>query len=185
MPLRIRRLRPRLLPTVLSLAVIGVAACTAPEPTQPVDFRRGLLNIDISDQWVPERAKDKQMTFAHPALADVRLSFVDQTRDYGTPMTTAGVRGAIGSELNLRYGGVNARLSLGGNALLHYARDEGAGNEKVHTQNWVLARPLGHSAIARVAITLKVPQGNRTSLEIQKLIESLDKQIGDAKMRKV
>ena len=56
------------------------------------------------------------------------------------------------------------------------------GRKKAFTQNWVVAHPLGYGAVARVAITLKVPDGEQGTPEFQALVEALDKQVGDAKM---
>jgi hypothetical protein len=169
---------------VLSLAAIGAFAlgCSKPEPVQPVSFRDGRLNIGISPEWVLQRDAGDTAFFRLGNADGVRLVFEDQTRDYGAPMNLPAVRSAIGSELNLAYGGVNARLSYAGNAVLSYARDIEEGRKKIHTHNWVVARPFGYSAIARVAITLKVPSGSEHSPEILALVESLDKQVGDATM---
>lgn len=97
-------------------------------------------------------------------------------------MTVQGVRSAIGSELNLRYGGVNARLGYGGNAVLSYQYSMKEGSKKMYTQNWVVAHPYGYGAIARVAITLKVPDGQQETPEFKALVEIIDNQVGDAKM---
>jgi opacity protein-like surface antigen len=168
----------------LALAAIGALAlaCSKPEPVQPVSFHNGRLSIGISPDWVLQRDAGDSAFYRLGNANNVRLAFVDQTQDYGMPMTVVGVRSAIGSELNLAYGGVTAKLSYSGNAVLSYSREVEEGRKKIHTHNWVVARPLGYSAIARVAITLKVPSGSEYSPEILALVESLDRQVGDATM---
>ena len=138
--------------------------------------------MELSDKWVLARSSDKQALYKHPELGNVRLTIENQTRDYGTPMTVAAVKSAVGTELNMAYGGVVTRISLSGNALIHYARDLEEGGKNLHTQNWVVARPHGYGGIARVAITLKVPDQAKADPAVASLIQSLDKQVGDAKL---
>ena len=166
----------------LASLVVLVLACGGQEPVQAVRFSDGILNISISDKWVLQRDAGKRAYYTYGAHENVKLSFEDQTEDMGAPMTVQGVRGVIGSELNMRYGGVNARLGFGGSAVLSYKRKFKEGGEKVFTQNWVVAHPYGYGAIARVAITLKVPDGEQSTPEFQTLVEALDRQVGDAQM---
>ena len=167
--------------TTVAMALAAAVGCSQKQPEQPISFNKGRLNMAISDQWQLQRDGGKKAFYQH-ATSNVKLSFEDQTTDYGTPMTVQGVRSAIGSELNLRYGGVNARLGFGGNAVLTYERQVDEGRKKVHTQNWVIAHPFGYGAVARVAITLKVPDGEQGTPEFQALVQALDAQVGDAKM---
>jgi hypothetical protein len=164
---------------VVLLVTLALAACGASEPVQSVKFKQR-LNIEISQQWVPMKASGKKASYKLGESKEIRLSFEDQTRDYGTPMTVQGVRSAVGSELNSAYGRVDARLSLAGNALLSYPREMQEGSARVYTHNWVVAKPFGYGAVARVAITLRVPEGQQSSPEVTALMEQLDKQIGDA-----
>jgi hypothetical protein len=165
--------------------VVGVVmlcafvACGASEPMQSVRFKQR-LTMEISQQWVPMKASGKKASYKLGDSKDIRLSFEDQTRDYGTPMTLQSVRSAVGSELNSAYGKVDARLSYAGNALLTYPREMKEGGTKVYTHNWVVAKPFGYGAVARVAITLRVPEGQQSSPEVTALMEQLDKQVGDA-----
>jgi hypothetical protein len=169
-------------PFALALALTLALGCGSKEPEQAISFNDGILNMAISEQWVLQRDSGKKAYWLHGAASDAKLSFEDQTRDYGTPMSVQGVRSAIGSELNLRYGGVNARLGYGGTAVLSYKRTTKEGSKKMFTQNWVVAHPYGYGAVARVAITLKVPDGQQGTPEFQAIVDSLDKQVGDAKM---
>ena len=174
----------RLLAATLTLAAFAVTvslACSQKPPEQAISFHNGILNISISDQWQLQRDSGKKAYYKH-ALTGVKLTFEDQTSDFGAPMTVQGVRSVIGSELNLRYGGVNARLGYGGNAVLSYERQIEEGRNKIHTQNWVVAHPLGYGAIARVAITLKVADGEQGTAEFEAIVQALDTQVGDAKM---
>lgn len=170
--------------SLLSLLLFAFAAlgCSKPEPVQPVSFNNR-LNMSISDKWVLQRDGGKKAYYRYGESDQVKLSFEDQTRDYGTPMTVQGVRSAIGSELNLRNGGgVQARLGLGGTAVLSYEQQVKEGRKKTFTRNWVVAHPFGYGAVARVAITLKVPDGEQGTPEFLALADSIDKQVGDAKM---
>ena len=166
---------------VLALFTV-VAACSGEPPKQAISFSNGILNMSISERWVLQRDGGKHAFFKHATANDVRLSFEDQTADLGTPMNVHAVRSTIGSELNLRYGGVNARLGYGGNAVLSYERQTKEGGTRMFTQNWVVAHPYGYGAVARAAITLKVPDGQQGTPEFQALVDALDKQVGDSKM---
>ncbi len=164
------------------LALVAALGCDSGPPPQHVNFADGILNMDISQDWVLQRDGGKKAFYKHGVLEDVKLSFENQTADFGTPMNVQGVRSAIGSELNLAYGGVDARLGFGGCAVLTYKRHVKEGRKDVYTHNWVVAHPYGYGAIARVAITLKVPDGRQGTPEFQALVDALDRQVGDAKM---
>jgi hypothetical protein len=174
-----RASKTRLLALALALFAL---ACQKEEPGQPVSFNEGILNMEISNQWVLVKDAGKKAHWRHGSSENIKLSFEDQTRDYGTPMSVQGVRGAIGSELNLQHGGVSARLGYGGSAVLSYKKKVTEGSKQMFTQNWVVAHPYGYGAVARVAITLKVPDGEQMKPEFQALVDTLDKQVGDAKM---
>lgn len=161
------------------VAVAALVACGSSEPVQSISFNQR-LNMDISQQWVPAKSQDKKASYKLGEAKGIELLFEDQTRDYGSPMTVQSVRSVIGTELNLRHGGVDARVSMGGNALLAYPLSTSHGREKVYTHNWVVAKPIGYSGVVRVNITLRVPEGQQSSPEIQAMIETLDKQVGDA-----
>ena len=184
--------RPNFPSRGLSALTVGLAlvfgllagACAKPEPVQPVSINERLY-MDISQRWVLQRDGKNKRHYRLGEEKGVKLSFEDQTRDYGTPMTAQGVRGAIGSELNQAYGGVTARLTYRGNALLDYSRSLKEGRKKVYSRNWVVARPYGYGAISRFAITLKIPDGQQDTPEIKAVIELLDTQIGDAEMPEV
>ncbi len=175
-------------PIVLTIASFSLFAtfaalgCSKPEPVQSVYFNDGILNMSISEKWVLQRDTGKKAYYRYGGSDHIRLSFEDETMDFGTPMSVQAVRGAIGSELNLRHGGVTARIGFGGTAVLSYERHAKDGSKKAFTQNWVVAHPYGYGAVARVAITLKVPDGEQGTPEFQALVAALDKQVGDAKM---
>jgi len=173
--------KTRSLALVVSLLILALG-CSKEEPGQLVIFHDGILNMKLSPDWVLVKDGGKKAYWRHGASGDIKLSFEDQTRDYGTPMTVQGVRGAIGSELNMKHGGVDARIGLGGTAVLSYKKKVKEGRNQVFTQNWVVAAPYGYGAVARVAITLEVPDGAQGSPEFQSIVDLLDKQVGDAKM---
>lgn len=166
---------------VALVALAALVACAADEPVQSVNFK-DRLNIDISQQWVSVKESKKKASYKLEELKEVRLEFVDQTADFGTPMTVQGVRAAVGTELNQAFGGVDAKLSYGGNAVITYNRSTKYGSKKVYTHNWVVAKPFGYGAIARVAITLRVPEGQQDDPAIQELVSQLDEHVGDAVM---
>ena len=113
-----------LLGCALGLAGVSALGCGKPEPVQPVNFHDGRLSMGIAPAWVLQRDSGAKAFYQLADAKGVRLSFEDQTQDWGTPLTLAAVRSAIGSELNLAYGGVTARLSYSGTALLSYARSK-------------------------------------------------------------
>ena len=183
--------RSRLQISLMSNAVLGAyvlgallvtVGCKPAEPTQQISFNEGRMDVAISEKWVLQRSSGDKMYFKHSENENMRLAIQDQTRDLGQPMTVAAVKGSIGSELNMRFGGVTARLSYGGNALLDYGQAVKEGRNKLYTHNWVVARPYGYGAIARVAITLKVPHDAKNDPAVLAVKKSLDKHIGDATM---
>jgi hypothetical protein len=163
--------------------VLPALGCAEKEPERAIDFSNGTLHMVLSERWVLQHDAGRKAFYKLGGEDDVKLSFEDETEDFGQPLTVPAVKGMIGSELNLRYGSVNARLGLGGSAVLSYAHTQEDGNSKFYTQSWVVAKPFGHSAVARVAITLRVPEGRQNTPEFQALVETLDRQVGDARMR--
>lgn len=173
---------PRSVPVMAVVLLLAALGCDSTPPGQPISFANGILNMSIAPEWVLQRDTGERAFYSHGQLEDVKLSFENQTADYGSPMTVSGVRGAIGSELNRRYGTVEARLGYGGCAVLTYPLKVSEGRKQVYTRNWVVAHPYGYGAIARVAITLQVPDGQQATPEFQALVDALDKQVGDARM---
>jgi len=137
----------------------------------------------ISDLWELEKSTDEGRVYIHKELEDVRLHFSSVTEDFGNPLRVTDVKSLIGRELNLKYGGVSTRVSLGGNAMIKYTRAalDDAGGE-VRQEEWVVAKPVGHSDIARVEISLRIPVHAESHPSIPILIEGLDKQVGDARI---
>jgi hypothetical protein len=177
-----RRSRPALCAigsAFLLLVSLLLAGCSSEPPSQNISFKQGLLDMRIAESWVKTKDKERWMEFRLPDTEGIRLSFRDKSWDFGQPATTNAVKSMIGSQLNGRYGGVKARLTLKGNALLTYSREKKDGLEKVYTHNWVLAKPYGMSLVNQVDITLKMPVSQKDAPEIQEVIALLDKQIGD------
>ena len=165
------------------LAALGATlGCDSAPPSKSIQFANGMLQMSISEDWVLQRDAGKQAFYKHGLMSNAKLTFENQTFDFGTPMTLQAVRSVIGTELNRRYGGVNARLGYGGCAVLSYEHKEKEGGRSVYTQNWVVAHPLGYGAVSRVAITLTVPDGQQATQEFQLIVDTLDKQVGDAEM---
>ena len=169
--------------SIASVAILVGLGCGDSEPRQQISFHDGRLNIGISEAWVLTRDSGKKAFYRYGDSKDVKLSFEDQTRDYGAPLTLVGVRAAIGKEVNrANRGGADARLSYAGNAVISYDLLVKEGRKKFHTKNWIVAKPLGYSAVTRVWITLRVPAGQENTPEFQELAATLDKQVGDAKI---
>jgi hypothetical protein len=170
---------PRLLLLLLLVLPPVIAGCGGEPPSQPVSFNEGLLHMKVADTWVRMQDQGTSMKFRLPGPDGITLSFEDKSFDFGMPITTPVVKGMIGSELNEQFGGVTARLTLKGNALLSYPRQKQEGREQVYTQNWVLAKPYGTGIIMRVDITLRMPVSQKDTPQVQDLIAVLDKQVGD------
>ena len=173
---------PRLFALATALFFVFALGCSNEVPGQDVSFSHGRLNMKLAPEWVLVKDAGKKAYWRHGVSDDIKLSFEDQTQDYGTPMSVQAVRGAIGTELNMAHGGVDARLGLGGTAVLSYKKKVKEGSRKVYTQNWVVAAPYGYGAVARIAITLKVPDGQQGTPQFQQIVDLLDKQVGDAKI---
>jgi len=154
-----------------------------PEPTRRVQIGQGLLDMVISDLWELEESTEEGRVYIHKEFENVRLHFSSDTEDFGNPLRVTDVKGLIGRELNLKYGGVSTRVSLGGNAMIKYTRtvldDDGA---ELRLEEWVVAKPVGHSDIARVEISLRIPAQAENHPSIPALIEGLDRQVGDARI---
>ena len=155
---------------------LALACGSHSEPTQPLNFANGLLNMSISENWVLLRATDSEVVYEHSTLGEARLRLEDESQhDFGGPLTVVAVKSIVGKELNGTYGGVRTRISLPGNAMIDYARELNEDGELLHSQNWVVAKPYGIGTIQRVAITLSMPKALRADPAILSLIESLDK----------
>jgi hypothetical protein len=173
----------RSLLAVLVLVTASLGCSGDPEPTRRVQLGEGLLDMMISDLWELEETTDEGRVYIHKEFENVRLYFSSSTEDFGNPLRVTAVKSLIGRELNLKYGGVSTRVSLGGNAMIKYTRtivDEAGG--EVRLEEWVVAKPVGHSDIARVEISLRIPVHAESHPSIPALIEGLDKQVGDARI---
>jgi len=166
---------------MLCSAVVGCGG--DPEPTRRVQLENGLLDMMISELWELEENTDEGRVYLHKEFENVRLHLSTDTEDFGNPLRVTAVKSMIGRELNLKYGGVSTRVSLGGNAMIKYTRtvvDEGGA--ELRLEEWVVAKPVGHSDIARVEISLRIPAEAENHPSIPALIEGLDKRVGDARI---
>jgi len=92
----------------------------------------------------------------------------------------------IGKELNVEYGGVSTRVSLGGNAMIKYSRDvTDEYDDVLRREEWVLVKPIGHGDLTRVELSLRIPAATWRDAAIPVLVERLDKQVGDARIPRV
>ena len=84
------------------------------------------------------------------------------------------MRGLFGRELNLQYGGVDARITYEGNALLMFDRVDDQGAEPAFVRSWVLARPVGIGWVERADVVLRLPASQRDDPAARALVETLD-----------
>ena len=164
-------------------AIVLFACSSEDEPTRSVQFGEGLLDMAISDAWELESSTDAGRVYTHKDLDEVRLHFEGRTEDLGQPVNLVGVKGMVGKELNRAYGGVSTRVSMGGNAMIRYKREVmDEYDEPLHSEEWVLVKPVGFSDMARVEISLRMPAGSVGHPKIPELMDRLDKQVGDARI---
>ena len=170
----------------LSLALwlaAALTACSGSEPTRVVQLDEGRLEMAISEDWELESSSPLDRVYSHKEIENLRLHIGSQIDDYGSPVQVAHVKGVIGKELNLQYGGVTTRVSLGGNAMMSYSRSvSDDSGEELRAQEWVIAKPIGYSHVARVDISLRIPKSAESHPKIAELIDRLDKQVGDARI---
>lgn len=173
-------------------SVLVLAACAAllsgcseePEPTQRVQYGTDLLDMVISDRWALESSTPDEHVYRHKDVDDVRLRLSNQVEDFGQPLRIPQVKAIVGKELNMTYGGVSTRVSLGGNAMIKYTRfsDDADLSEAMRLEEWVLAKPTGHSEILRVEISLQIPPESEEDPALPSIIHTLDQQVGDARI---
>ena len=169
---------------VISLLVsTGIGCSGEPAPTRPVQLA-GFLDMKIDDAWDLEASGPEGRVYLHRQLGEVRLHIEARNEDLeGGPLQVQSVKSLLGRELNSVYGGVISRVSMGGNAMIHYERavtDEY--DDTLHSEEWVLARPSGYSHIARIDISLQMPPEIASDPRIIALVEGLDQQVGDARI---
>lgn len=169
------------------LASLGLVACSGdPPPTQRIVHGADMLDMQISDRWTLESSDDDMDVYVHRDFFDVRLHVTAHIEAFGQPLQVRNVKSLIGRELNQQHGGVTARVSLGGNAMLSLARQEvDEYDETVHIEQWVIARPVGHGDIARVELQLRMPEERRADPALVPILEALDQHIGDARIPRV
>ena len=167
--------------TLFFMAMLFIS-CTSESPTRKVSLSHGMLEMVISESWKLETTDSQSRVYTHVSHDDARLHISSQLEEFGSPMRVVHVKAMIGKELNLEFGGVRTRVSLGGNAMMDYSREVLVDDAPLHAREWVLARPVGFSDIARVLISLQVPPARQSDPSILEMIEILDKQVGDARI---
>ncbi len=169
---------------LILVLLLALTACSEPPPpTQQIGYGGDLLEMQISDKWTLESSGDEADVYTHQDFYDLRLHVTAHVESFGHPLAVRNVKSMIGKELNLEHGGVTARVSLGGNAMLSLARQEvDEYDEPVHIEQWVIARPVGHGDIARVELQLRMPQQRRADPKLAPVLETLDRRIGDARI---
>ena len=167
---------------LLVLAFLSLACGDSEPPTQRVQLASQLLDMGVSEDWELESSTDESRVFVHTRFHNLRLSIAAETENYGSPLQVTHVKSIIGKEMNRRYGGASARITFGGNAVIHLTRSEVDGDgEAVRIEEWVLGKPFGHSHVARVGFILRIPEPSPSDApQIAELVDRLDKQIGDA-----
>lgn len=186
-----RRTIPPLRHLILILALSGLGGqllgCTEePEPTRRIQMNQGKLDMVISTRWELADSSDDLRVYTHPDFPGLQLHFENSTEVFGSPLRVTQVKSLIGQELNREYGGTSSRVTMGGNALMRYRRlVSDPDGEEILSQEWVVAKPVGHGDIARVAVSLHVPRSIETDPSLPQLIETLDRRLGDARIPRV
>lgn len=168
-------------------ALVGTLGCSDdPPPTQQIGYGADYLDMQISDRWTLESSDESEDVYVHADFFDVRLHVTARVDEFGQPLQVSQIRSIIGRELNSEHGGVTARTSLGGNAMLSLARqDVDEYDEPVHIEHWVLARAVGHGDIARIELSLRMTPERRADPKVAPIVEALDRRIGDARIPRV
>ncbi len=168
---------------LLGLA-FGAVGCSGDEaPTRPVTLGNR-LDMVIADAWELEGGDARSLVFVHRELGEVRLHIAAHEEEFpGGPLTVQSVKSTLGRDLNLQYGGVVSRISMGGNAMIRYARDvTDEYDDTLRSEEWVLARPAGYQQIARIQISLQMPPEAAGDPRVAEIVEALDRRVGDAKI---
>ncbi|MBJ21248.1 MAG: hypothetical protein GY910_02645 [bacterium] len=92
-------------------------------PTRLVQIGQGMLDMAISDRWELERSTEEGRIYFHREHEALRLHIWGWGENMGQPLRVTDVKSLVGRELNLAYGGVSTRVSLGGNAMIKYTRE--------------------------------------------------------------
>lgn len=177
--------------SAIVLAAFGLMAtgvgCEKEVPMQTIRGDEGMLSMAIDRGWVPgevdEDEEEVGLVFRHPRFSNLQLSVEDRVENFGQPLKVLQVKSMLGKQLNSIHGGiVNTKVSLGGNAMIHWAHEVEQDDEMIYTENWVIARPHGWGNIVRAQITLAMPPTMKGRPEVQEMIDALAKQVGDAKL---
>jgi hypothetical protein len=161
-------------------ALIGALLLLACGPGSQT-FQHGPIRLSIPGEWTA--TEDGDQLLLRTARAGGAELLVDTTTwDIGgMNVSAAALKGMIGSELNLEHGGVDARLTLTGNAFLAYDRTtEDTLGRATYTRNWVVATPYSVGYVLRADFSLRVPADMNSSTDVRELIEDLDLAIGEA-----
>ena len=167
--------------------VLGPSACgESSGPVQQLHWLEGLLHVSISQDWEGVHAERDLMAFMNRSLPEISLVMENKSETWdGPPIPTSAVKSIIGSDLNLEFGGVTARMTFNGNGFSSYPWSYVEDNEAFDTENWVLSRMTrGDQFIARVDFTLKFPAALKGDPAIADMTKQLDTAIGSAVMDK-
>jgi hypothetical protein len=166
---------------LLALVVVVASGCNPKANLQTIQSEGGVFECDVSQSWVEETSAKPWRAFRHQDHPGLVLKF--KVGSWAIPARNAKqLRAGLGARYNLRYGGVESVLTYRGNALVMYNHDENEYGGAVHTRNWALAKEwyLDHALV--VEAQLRVPPEALNTVEVKKIIEDLDVQIGDARL---
>ncbi len=169
----------RLSLSVLSVLIVALALGCAREPDlQKVEFKK-LAYFQASTDWLPKGSTSEGLLFEHAEYPGVRLWVDGRIDQIGGTINATVIRGLIGKEINLEYGGAISRVSLTGNAVIRW-KTEGVEQDDSDMVNWIVAKPYAGSNIIRMQVSLEYDPDVVDGSEMDALVEQMDPHLSDA-----
>ncbi len=169
----------RLALSLLSVLVLGLALGCAGEPElQTVEFKK-FAYFQAPTDWLPKGNTSDGLLFEHAEYPGVRLWVDGRVDQVGGNITATVIRGMIGKEINLEYGGAISRVSLTGNAVIRW-KTEGVEEDDSDMVNWIVAKPHAGSNVLRMEVSLEYDPDVVDSSEMEALVEQMDPYLSDA-----
>ncbi len=169
----------RLSLSVLSVFLFALTLGCAGEPElQTVDFN-GFAYFEAPSDWLPKGSTSDGLLFEHAEYPGVRLWVSGRADQVGTHVPATAIRGMIGKEVNLEYGGAISRISLTGNAVIRW-KTEGVEQDESDMVNWIVAKPHAGSNILRMEVSLEYDPDVVDGSEMEALVELMDPYLSDA-----
>lgn len=165
--------------SLISILVFVLALGCASEPElQTVEFQK-LAYFQAPIDWLPKGSTGDGLLFEHAEFPGVRLWVDGRIDQIGGNVTATVIRGMIGKEINLEYGGAISRVSLTGNAVVRW-KTEGVEQDESDMVNWIVAKPYAGSNIIRMEVSLEYDPDIVDGSEVDALVEQMDPYLSDA-----